>query len=379
MPRNIIICCDGTDNQFGVCNTNVVRFAEIFVSNPASQIVYYDPGVGTLPDPRMLTRIGRKVSQIKALCFGTDLEEKVETAYTHLMEVCQPDDRIFLFGFSRGAYTARVLGGMLHAIGLLPAGNVQLIPYAMRLFSASRHAGDDDSYWEVLNNFRTTFARPVASAPDKRFPVHFLGLWDTVSSVGWVRNPKTYPFTAQNASVQTARHAVSLDERRCFFRQNLIKPTGNQDVVELWFPGVHSDVGGGYTEQDGGLWRAAFEWMLGEASIAGALLDADNLAKVRERSKTPSNVWAEPKHESLYRWWWVAEYAPKKQYNPTTKTRKWEFGRGRHRVVQPGAEMHPVTLERIRGMDYRPPNLTSSFVQRVKRMTSVSGPLPYEP
>jgi uncharacterized protein (DUF2235 family) len=295
------------------------------------------------------------------------------------MEVCQPGDRVFLFGFSRGAYTARVLAAMLHAIGLLPAGNVQLIPYAMRLFSASRRAGDDDSYWEVLNNFRATFARPVTNASDKRFPVHFLGVWDTVSSVGWIRNPKTFPFTAENASVQTARHAVSLDERRCFFRQNLIKPTENQNVVELWFSGVHSDIGGGYTEQDGGLWRGPFEWMLDEASKAGAVVDSISLQRVRTCSKSPTNVWAEPSHESLHGGWWIAEYVPKKQYNPTTKNRKWEVGRGRHRVVQPGAEIHPVTLERIRGTNYVPPNLSDAFLQRVRAMPVVTGPIPYVP
>ena len=379
MGRNIVICCDGTNNQFGVCNTDVVRLVEILANNSAQQLVYYDPGVGTMPDPRMRTSLGQKISKFRALAFGSDLEGKVETAYTHLMEVWRPNDEVFVFGFSRGAYTARVLAAMLHAIGLLPAGNAQLIPYAMEIFSSSRRAGEDKSYWNLLDNFRGTFAQTVAGCADNRFPVHFLGLWDTVSSVGWVWNPARYPFSAKNPSVRTVRHAVSVDERRFFFRQNLFTASAGQDVSELWFPGVHSDVGGGYSEADGGLWRGAFEWLLQEAVQATAIVDAKKLAAVRGVSQTPQHVWAEPEHESLKGRWWIAEYVPKKQYNPTTHQRGWELGRGRYRHIHEGALLHPITLEQIRGTDYAPPNLSPAFVKRVRAMTSVSGPLPYDP
>jgi uncharacterized protein (DUF2235 family) len=100
----------------------------------------------------------------------------------------------------------------------------------------------------------------VSSSPDQRhFAVHFVGVWDTVSSVGWIWNPGTYPFTAGNPSVELIRHAVSVDERRGFFRENLIRREPGQDALEVWFPGVHCDVGGGYPEEESGLWRTSFE------------------------------------------------------------------------------------------------------------------------
>jgi uncharacterized protein (DUF2235 family) len=128
------------------------------------------------------------------------------------MDTWEPGDRVFLFGFSRGAYAARVLAGLLHALGLLPRGCDNLVPYALRLFGSLRGTapGGGESYWEVGAGFRRTFARPVAAGDDERtFPVHFLGVWDTVSTVGWVWNPQSYPYTACNPGVAVVRHARS--------------------------------------------------------------------------------------------------------------------------------------------------------------------------
>ena len=112
------------------------------------------------------------------------------------------------------------------------------------------------SKWKQLcDDFRHTFAREVKPGDEeRRFQVHFLGVWDTVSSVGWVWDPKHFPFTAYNPSVKHIRHAVAIDERRAFFRQNLFRPAPGQDVLELWFPGVHSDIGGGGPPEGGRLW-----------------------------------------------------------------------------------------------------------------------------
>ena len=310
MPKNIVVCCDGTNNQFGICNTNVVRIAELVERDPALQLCYYDPGVGTLPEQGVLTRIGRTWSRWMALAFATDIKEKVSTAYAHLMEVWEPGDRVFLFGFSRGAYTARMLAAVLYALGLLPKGNTQLLPYVMRLFGSLRQTSSGD-YWHVLNSFRQSFAREIPDRDDARFPVHFLGVWDTVSSVGWIWNAPAYPFTAKLPNVGIVRHAVSIDERRWFFRQNRITPQDGQDAKEVWFAGVHSDVGGGYPEEQGGLWRVTFEWMLNEARTAGLLVDEERLAHVRNRSPIPAQPWAEPAHESLEGAWWIAELVPK--------------------------------------------------------------------
>jgi uncharacterized protein (DUF2235 family) len=381
MARNIVICCDGTNNKFGPCNTNVVRLTQVAEQDPATQLVYYDPGVGTLPEPGALTGFEKRLSEAKALAFGTDIEAKVGTAYAHLMEVWQPGDLVFLFGFSRGAYTARVLAALLHSLGLLPPGNTHLIPYVLRIFGSLRgQPHDSGEYWKLSNSFRWTFARPIPGREDRHFPVHFVGVWDTVASVGWVWNPASYPYTHSNPSVAIVRHAVSIDERRWFFRQNLIGAVEGQDANERWFAGVHSDVGGGYPEDEGGLWRAAFEWMLKEARQKGLLVDLSRLDRVRTRTPVPHDPWAEPKHESLQGLMWsIAEYLPKRVYDPATKSLKWGVGAHRYRFIHDGAELYSSALLRLRTGSYVPGNLDKGFVARVKALTSVPDQMAYHP
>ena len=371
MPRNIIICCDGTNNEFGICNTDIVRIMQIVTHSPEQQIVYYDPGVGTLPEEGLLAWLRKK----RELAFATDIGEKVGTAYAHLMEVWEPGDKVFVFGFSRGAYTARMLAGMLDALGLLQPGNSQLIPYVVEIFSSLPK--NPKLFGDLSANFRWTFSRPISGRTDARFPVHFVGVWDTVSSVGWFSKPTKYGFTSHNSGIEVIRHAVSLDERRAFFRQNLIGEVKGQDALELWFAGVHSDVGGGYTEEDGGLWRVAFEWMVGEARKSGLLIDADRLKNVLERTTPPQTPWAEPKHESLDWHWWWAEFIPKNVWNATTKTSQWRLNRGRSRYVRDGDRLHRSVLERLRKGAYAPPNLTQEFIDSVKQLASVPDSLPY--
>jgi uncharacterized protein (DUF2235 family) len=138
MAKNIVICCDGTSNQFGPNNTNVVRLVQCLLRDPAVQRPYYDPGVGTLPEPEWHTWIREKIYILLNLAFGFGIRQKVEAAYGYLMDAWEPGDRVFLFGFSRGAYSVRVLAGMLHSLGLLSRGNQNLVPYAMRLFKSVR-------------------------------------------------------------------------------------------------------------------------------------------------------------------------------------------------------------------------------------------------
>ena len=230
LARNLVICMDGTNNEFKVdSNTNVVRLREALVCNSVSQLVYYDPGVGTLPEPGIFSRIEQKLNRWWSLAFGTGLMRNVEEAYTYLMNYWEPGDRVFLFGFSRGAYSARVLAGLLHTLGLLPRGSENLTPYISRLFGGTRI---DSSYWRLCNKVRRTLARPIDDSSANRFLVHFMGVWDTVSSVGWVWDPKSYRYTRHNPSIRVVRHAVALDERRSFFRQNLFRQAAGQDFDE---------------------------------------------------------------------------------------------------------------------------------------------------
>jgi uncharacterized protein (DUF2235 family) len=370
LARNLIVCCDGTNNQFGPENTSVVRLVQVLDRDPKRQLLYYDPGLGTLPEPGWLTRLGQTLARWLDLALATGLGRKVQEAYIHLMDFWEPGDQVYLFGFSRGAYTARVLAGLLHTLGLLPRGNHNLVPYVMRLFAAIRSEGRS-KYWKLCDEFRWTFARPVPGGADRRFRVHFLGLWDTVSSVGWVWDPATYPFTACNPGIDVIRHAVAVDERRWFFRQNLISPAEGQDCRELWFPGVHGDVGGGYPDQDGGLWRVPFEWLLNEAAQAGLSVDAQRLNEVLHHTQSPVRPWAEPQHESLRGLWWLAELFPKLRRAPGSSLLRPRIGGGRYRYIPNGALIAKATLLRIRETRYVPPNLSKDFLAKVRGLAEV--------
>lgn len=347
--RNVVICFDGTNNEFGTTNTNVVRLVQALDRTPGRQRLYYDPGVGTIAEPGAFGKVRQWMSRIAGLAFGAGLDWKVQEAYTYLMDFWEPGDNVYIFGFSRGAYSARVLAGMLYAVGLLPRGAYNMVPYTMRLYRKLREArskADEKSHageWARLcEEFRWTFARPILPAGQKprddqeekfvhqrHFPVHFLGIWDTVSSVGWVWDPARFPYTATNPGVQTIRHAISVNERRWFFRQNQVKTASPdkmrwadrpQDVREFWFAGVHCDVGGGYSaklpdHEDGAwaeLWREPFAWMLAEAKSAGLLISDHRLRRVLGEVPGDPRPWADKVHESLEGAWRLAEYFPKR-------------------------------------------------------------------
>src|SRR6266567_143660 len=174
---NIVVCCDGTDNQFGAIQTNVVRLIKSLDHDPTKQHVYYDPGVGTLPEPNRATRFGKVVSKLLQQMLGFGVMQNAVKAYTYLMNYWEPGDEVYLFGFSRGAYTVRLLAGWLHMLGLLPKGNENLVPYATRLYKSIRETTPQTApkQWDLCDDFRRTFAR--STGRDRHFPVHFLGVW----------------------------------------------------------------------------------------------------------------------------------------------------------------------------------------------------------
>src|SRR5437899_8276642 len=137
MAKNIVICCDGTGNQFGEQNSNVVKLYQTLVSN-TSQVPYYHPGVGTMGSRNALTRIGKLWTRGIGLAFGYGISDNIADAYQFLMRAFEPGDQVYVFGFSRGAYTARALCGMLHVVGLLTEGNEGLIPYAIRMIKRKK-------------------------------------------------------------------------------------------------------------------------------------------------------------------------------------------------------------------------------------------------
>ena len=164
--KNIVICLDGTGNQFREEKSNVVKLFRVLRRDPNMQIAYYDPGVGTLADSDYKMPIVKKLNKMLGLAFGRGLTRNIEEAYSYLHY--EPDDAIFVFGFSRGAYTARALAGFIYSCGLLEKGCQNLIPYAMKLYKTKKVD------FEILQKFKTTYGRSCN--------IDLLGLWDTVST-----------------------------------------------------------------------------------------------------------------------------------------------------------------------------------------------------
>jgi uncharacterized protein (DUF2235 family) len=352
MTKSIVICCDGTGNEFGRHNSNVVKLYQAMVEN-ATQVGYYHPGLGTMGARSALTQIGKWWTRLIGLAFGYGISDNVADAYQFLMGKFEPGDKVYIFGFSRGAYTARALAGMLHIAGLLTAGNEGLIPYAIRMVKRK------NIDFEVAGRFKKTFSRECKP--------HFIGVWDTVSSVGWLYNAVRFPFTkaTNNPDLNIVRHAVAIDERRAFFRQNLFgdRHDSGQDVLEVWFAGVHSDVGGGYAESESQLSQIALRWMLCEAELAG--LKVDPQRRVSILGGKPLSVTPDPttknQHESLRGWWYIAELWPKIVYverTPGTWSKSLRVNLGRRRWMLANSLVHEsVELRGTSGVGYRPTNL----------------------
>ncbi|MEJ1935772.1 DUF2235 domain-containing protein, partial [Nostoc sp. NIES-2111] len=307
--RNIILCCDGTANEFRRDNTNVVRLYQVLERSPSRQVACYHPGVGTMEAVGALTVTARKVTKLLGMAIGYGLESDLRDLYVFLMRHHRPGDRLFMFGFSRGAYTVRALVGLLRYHGLMEPGNEPLVPYAIRsLMAVNREARKSA---EARRDAFATAAAFKATFGTRACKPHFGGVWDTVSSVGWISNPLRVPGTANCPDVAIGRHALALDERRAFFRTNLWRPEPNgggpRDLKQVWFAGVHSDVGGGYFPAEGDLWKFSLGWMLREAEIAGLRVDAERKAALKLGEADPNA----PRHESLSGAWRLAEFIPK--------------------------------------------------------------------
>ncbi len=363
--KNIVICCDGTGNQFGDCNSNVVKlYTALKIDN--EQVGYYHPGVGTMGDPAARSSIGSLWSKIKGLAFASGFESNVLDAYRYLMNTYNDGDCVYLFGFSRGAYTGRALAGLLDGYGLLCKGNEGHIPYAWGLYLNQLK----DRSRQTINEGDASAAAFKETYSHEKFRIKFIGLWDTVSSVGWVSTPLRLFNVAQNKTVDIIRHAVSIDERRCFYQDNLYgDPLPGQDVKQVWFAGVHSDVGGSYSQTTSGLSNITLEWMIGEAASvqAGVLFIPERVDLVlgRPTSYYPATqkLYYTPAssqlHVSLTRWWWLLEVLPHRYYDKDDGTEQRRVPFGSRRELPCGSLVHYSVYERLYDpmSTYRPRNL----------------------
>lgn len=275
--KRIVVCCDGTWNRADQarngtpCPTNVVKLAYRVAKRDAqgtAQIIFYDQGVGT----------GNVVDRLSGGAFGDGLEENIYDAYRFLIANYEPGDEIFLFGFSRGAFTARSLGGLIRKCGILDRTAVRKYVEAMQLYRNPDIHPDA----HAAASFRASFSC-CGTDPVK---IKCIGVWDTVGALGiplrglraMTRGDYVFHDTELSGTVEYGYHALAIDEHRAPFEPTLWleKPKPNQTVSQTWFTGAHSDVGGGYPQTE--LSDIALHWMLGNVATIGLALDQPAIA-----------------------------------------------------------------------------------------------------
>ena len=282
MARKLIVCADGTWNRVEETksgkhvSTNVSKLAAALRSedqqgNP--QLLCYLEGVGT-----------NRGEWLRGGMFGFGTSRNIAKAYEFLVNTYMPGDEIWIFGFSRGAFTARSLGGMIRNCGLLKRENIGQLGAAMALYRDRYDDTAPDAPRARI--FRNTYSHEPR--------IKFIGVWDTVGSLGvpgvhlWLARLLHFDWqfhdTQLSKITENAYHALAIHEKRCDFLPTLWEKreapeTVNQKLEQVWFAGVHSDVGGGYLE--GGLSDIPFNWMIEKASSHGLAFRDDFLTDAR--------------------------------------------------------------------------------------------------
>jgi uncharacterized protein (DUF2235 family) len=316
MKKNVVICSDGTGNSFGRSVSNVARMIRLLdLDDRHRQVVVYDQGIGT--DARRWKEIlafrrtildaealhvfrgpheswfgpAECLALVLGLAIGYGLAANVSQMYRKLAELWEEGDRVFLFGFSRGAFTVRALAGLIYRCGLPRCGRADF----ERLF---------DRAWQLFVPMQPLEGQTEefrAIEGQRECPIHFLGVWDTVKSYGGLC-PIMLPHLRHNPIVAHVRHALALDEERGWFDATTwggldldrrldcdgkyagpwsrLSPyvrgeMNKQDIEEVWFRGCHSDIGGG--DKEAHTARIALRWMLGEAADAELRLNTEGV------------------------------------------------------------------------------------------------------
>lgn len=259
MSKNIVIFSDGTGQEGGSShNTNVYRLFNMVVDRSPEQVGFYDRGLGT----------GWR--KFTGNVFGMGISHNIRECYEFLFEQFQAGDQIYLFGFSRGATTVRSLAHFVHLFGILPRSRPELIDQAWKIYRKRNPAKRNRLAKAMLRHHHTMWAR-----------IHFLGVWDTVAALGvpfkrldvLIDKIPFFEHSFQDLtltpSVENAYHALAIDDERLLFHPTLwAGPYEDyQQVRQVWFPGMHTDVGGGYEEC--ALSDITLDWMVEKARSHG--------------------------------------------------------------------------------------------------------------
>jgi len=319
--------------------TNVVQLLKALDKEVEGEeiVLFYDAGVGALIEgTEEASSISGFFRRLSGLAFGSGIKSNVTDGYRFLMRQWKPEDKVYVFGFSRGAFTARALVALIHMCGLLPEGNDQLLDMKFGVFWRNRvRWGDPD--WAQGARIKKYLGREIE--------ITYMGLFDTVKTMGfwdaflhWLASGRlrrlmrdlvvSLPFTDQLPNVAAGRHALSIDERRGPYAPKPWTPVrGPEGFEEVWFAGVHSDVGGGYTER--GLSDITLSWVIEGAEQHGLSFHQD-----RKPVVTEANAVAQL-HKSDGGFWRL-------------------LGR-RHRSIPVNAVVHPTVTQRWEELgDYRP-------------------------
>jgi uncharacterized protein (DUF2235 family) len=260
MSKRIIFCADGTWDS-AQNNTNVYTLFKA-IPMASDQVPYYDDGVGS---------DGSLIEKLLGGAFGEGLFQKIKDGYTKIAQVYEPGDDLFIFGFSRGAFTARSLAGMIAVCGLPSASfDDNLVNTAFNAYR-EKDLNQRNSILASLSQYKLFDAK-----------IKMVGVWDTVGSLGipalsGAIDPIRYGFLDTNLhpDVLNAYQALAIDERRREFPPTLwtplSPPVAGQTLEQVWFSGVHCDVGGGYPETD--LSNITLSWMMGKAKDLGVQID----------------------------------------------------------------------------------------------------------
>lgn len=307
-PKNIVLCSDGTGNRDTKGRgTNVFKLFEAVDihghrddPNLVRQVAFYSDGVGTA---------GGRVHQIVTGAMGSGLDHNVKSLYLDLVRAYKPGDKIFVFGFSRGAFTVRTLAGFISTCGVMKlidedADREKLlrnVDAAYRYYVSRDPALLQRLAWTSMEE-RSKNRLDDLRAKHAHYPVQveFVGVWDTVAALGfpvevvanwWNRFVSRFKFqhTTVPEHVHCARHAIAIDDARETFQPTLWTEKDGKDVVQVWFAGVHSNVGGGYPKQ--GMSLVAMDWMMHEAERKGLRF----IREVRDLYRSGQNV-----HDKLY-------------------------------------------------------------------------------
>jgi uncharacterized protein (DUF2235 family) len=276
--KRIVVCCDGTwNNPSQPRQTNVSKLKDAVIARGPGHIdveqrVHYIDGVGTS---------GSLWERLRGAAVGYGLDENVQLAYRHIATDFEPGDEIYLFGFSRGAYTARSTLGMVRKCGVLKDTSPAAVASAWAFYRNDIHPEREEA-----KAFRREHSILISEPGNYLAIAKFIGVWDTVGSLGVpikrLRAKYDFHDVTLTSLVDHAYHALAIDETRRDFEPTLWArsktPRREQVMEQRWFAGVHGDIGGG-SAREGRDEQSDYclEWMLCKAESAGLDIDRSRI------------------------------------------------------------------------------------------------------